>query len=190
VGLASFLVIFFHDQYGLARVMAGNFTALCVFAGSFLRPVGGYLADRLGGTRMLTALFACASVGLIAVGMLPPLWLVTTLLFIVMAMLGMGNGSVFQLVPQRFREEIGVATGVVGAAGGLGGFLLPSFLGLLKDLTGSYGVGFFYFGLAGLGCLALLRLVQRGWRMSWLSRTIEAIRLSPQLAWSARPGDD
>lgn len=177
VGLASFLVIFFHDQYGLAKVMAGNFTALCVFAGSFLRPVGGYLADRFGGTRMLTALFAYASVGLIAVGTLPPLWLVTTLLFIVMAILGMGNGSVFQLVPQRFREEIGVATGVVGAAGGLGGFLLPSFLGLLKDLAGSYGVGFFCFGLVGLACLGLLRVVQRGWRMSWLTVAFEAVRL-------------
>ena len=184
VGLASFLVIFFHDQYGLAKVLAGNFTALCVFAGSFLRPVGGYLADRFGGTRMLTALFACASVGLIAVGTLPPLWLVTTLLWCVMAILGMGNGSVFQLVPQRFREEIGVATGVVGAAGGLGGFLLPSFLGVLKDAAGSYGVGFFCFGLAGLGCLALLRLVQRDWHLSWLSRTIEALRAPPQLAWS------
>ncbi len=176
VGLASFLVIFFHDQYGLAKVMAGNFTALCVFAGSFLRPVGGYLADRFGGTRMLTALFACASVGLIVVGTLPPLWLVTTLLFFVMAVLGMGNGSMFQLVPQRFREDIGVATGVVGAAGGLGGFLLPSFLGAFKDLTGSYGVGFLCFGLAGLGCLALLRLVQRDWRFSWLATTLDAVR--------------
>ena len=184
VGLASFLVIFFHDQYGLAKVMAGNFTALCVFAGSFLRPVGGYLADRFGGTRMLAGLFACASLGLMAVGMLPPLWAATALLFFVMACLGMGNGSVFQLVPQRFRQEIGVATGVVGAAGGLGGFLLPLFLGVLKDLTGSYGAGFFRFGLAGLGCLTLLRAVQRDWRVSWLSRTIEAIRRSPQLAWS------
>ena len=168
VGLASFLTIFFHDQYGLAKVMAGNFTALCVFAGSFLRPVGGYLADRFGGTRMLTALFACASVGLMVIGTLPPLWLVTTGLFIVMAILGMGNGSVFQLVPQRFREEIGVATGVVGAAGGLGGFLLPFVLGLLKGVTGSYGMGFLCFGLAGLVCLGLLRLVQRGWHVSWL----------------------
>ena len=181
VGLASFLVIFFHDQYGLAKVMAGNFTALCVFAGSFLRPVGGYLADRFGGTRMLAALFAFASVGLIAVGALPPLWLVTTLLFLVMALLGMGNGSVFQLVPQRFQAEIGVATGVVGAAGGLGGFLLPSFLGLLKDLTGSYGVGFFCFGLAGLGCLALLRLVQQEWRLSWVTGTLQAVRSRTQL---------
>ena len=176
VGLASFLVIFFHDQYGLAKVMAGNFTALCVFAGSFLRPVGGYLADRFGGIRMLTALFACASLGLMAVGMLPPLGVATALLFFVMACLGMGNGSVFQLVPQRFRQEIGVATGVVGAAGGLGGFLLPSFLGLFKDLWGSYGGGFLCVGMMGFTCLALLRMVERGWKLSWLSATIESLR--------------
>ena len=181
VGLASFLVIFFHDQYGLAKVMAGNFTALCVFAGSFVRPVGGYLADRFGGTRMLAMLFVAASVGLIAVSTLPPLWLVTVLLFVIMAILGMGNGAVFQLVPQRFRQEIGVATGVVGAAGGLGGFLLPSFLGILKDLTGSYGVGFLCFGLVGLGCFTLLRVVRQGWRVSWLAHTMEAIQLSPRL---------
>lgn len=184
VGLASFLVIFFHDQYGLTKVMAGNFTALCVFAGSFLRPVGGYLADRFGGTRMLMALFLFASIGLAAVGTLPPLWLVTVLLFLVMAVLGMGNGSVFQLVPQRFREEIGVATGVIGAAGGLGGFLLPWWLGSLKDLTGSYGAGFVGFGVAGLGCLGLLRLVQRGWHLSWLGRTLETVEHSMRMAVS------
>ena len=190
VGLASFLTIFFHDQYGLAKVMAGNFTALCVFAGSFLRPVGGYLADRFGGARMLAVLFICASLGLMAVGTLPPLWLATALLFWVMACLGMGNGSVFQLVPQRFGREIGVATGVVGAAGGLGGFLLPSFLGLIKDLTGSYGVGWSCVGLAGLVCLTLLRAVQRGWQISWLTTTVEAIRLPPQTLALAQTRED
>lgn len=169
VGLASFLVIFFHDQYGLAKVMAGNFTALCVCAGSFLRPVGGYLADRLGGIRMLKVLFVSASLCLFGVGMLPPLGLATALLFLVMACLGMGNGSVFQLVPQRFRHEIGVATGVVGAAGGLGGFLLPSFLGLTKELTGSYAGGLFCCGIAGLVCMALLCFIQREWKASWLN---------------------
>jgi NNP family nitrate/nitrite transporter-like MFS transporter len=179
VGLASFLVMFFHDQYGLANVTAGNFTALCVFAGSFLRPVGGYLADRFGGTRMLTLLFVSASAGLMAVGLLPPVWCSTLLLFFVMACLGMGNGSVFQLVPQRFRQEIGVATGLVGAAGGIGGFFLLTVMGVAKELVGSYGAGFFCIGLAGLACLALLRIVQPGWRGSWLS-AIEAIQMQPE----------
>ena len=54
----------------------------------------------------------------------------------------MGNGSVFQLLPQRFPTSVGMLTGIVGAAGGLGGFFLPSILGLLKDRTGSFGIGF------------------------------------------------
>jgi NNP family nitrate/nitrite transporter-like MFS transporter len=168
VGLASFLAIFFHDQYGLSKVMAGNFTALCVFAGSMFRPLGGYLADRFGGLRLLKALLGAVGVLMFGVGLLPPLAVVTILLFLGMLCLGMGNGSVFQLVPQRFREEIGVVTGIVGAAGGLGGFLLPALLGILKDVTGSYGTGFFVFAGLTCYCLIALRAVQGGWRASWL----------------------
>jgi NNP family nitrate/nitrite transporter-like MFS transporter len=79
----------------------------------------------------------------------------------------MGNGAVFQLVPQRFQQRIGVATGLVGATGGLGGFLLPAMLGVLKDLLGSYSAGFLLFGLAALSALLLLLTVQRTWQESW-----------------------
>lgn len=171
VGLASFLVIFLHDQYGLTRVMAGNATALCLLAGSLSRPIGGYLADRFGGTRMLTVLLVGGSFGLVGMALLPPLWLAILFLFFLMACLGMGNGSVFQLVPQRFREEIGAATGIVGAAGGLGGFLLPNLLGWLKETTGSYGNGLLCFSAAGFICVALLKLMQRQWRLSWMPET-------------------
>lgn len=163
VGLASFLGIFFHDQYGLSKVMAGNFTALCVFAGSFSRPIGGYFADRFGGVRMLSILFGLVGILMLGVGFLPPLITATLLIFLGMACLGMGNGAVFQLVPQRFRKEIGVITGIVGAAGGAGGFFLPTFLGFFKDVAGSYGVGFIIFGLASLSALVILRIVQTGW---------------------------
>lgn len=169
VGLASFLGIFFHDQYGLSKVMAGNFTALCVFAGSFFRPVGGYLADRFGGVRILTLLFGFIGVLMLGVAMLLPLVLVTVLIFLCMTCLGMGNGAVFQLVPLRFQKEIGVMTGIVGAAGGLGGFFLPTLLGSFKDITGSYGTGFMTFALAGLAALTLLRIVQEGWSFHVLS---------------------
>ena len=172
VGLASFLAIFFHDQYGLSKVMAGNFTALCVFAGSMFRPLGGALADRFGGVRMLKALFGAVGALLLGVGWLPPLALVTILLFLAMSGLGMSNGAVFQLVPQRFRDEIGVLTGIVGAAGGLGGFLLPAFLGILKEMTGSYGPGFFLFAGMACYCLLVLRILQAGWRARWL-RSLE-----------------
>ncbi|MGH7198623.1 MAG: MFS transporter [Candidatus Omnitrophota bacterium] len=163
VGLASFLGIFFHDQYGLSKVNAGYFTALCVAAGSFVRPVGGYLADRFGGIRMLSMLFGAVAVFMLGVGFLPSVYLATFLIFLGMACLGMGNGSVFQLVPLRFRKEIGVMTGVVGAAGGLGGFFLPTLLGYFKDKVGSYGVGFMVFACASFAALLILRVVQRGW---------------------------
>jgi NNP family nitrate/nitrite transporter-like MFS transporter len=167
VGLASFLSVFFLSQYGLSRVEAGNFATLCVIAGSALRPIGGHLADRLGGVRMLTILYLAAGAALLGLGTLPPLWAGTALLFAAMATLGMGNGAVFQLVPQRFPAEIGVATGIVGAAGGLGGFLLPTLLGAMKGATGSFSGGFIAFAMAGgFGGAAALAYASRGWRGS------------------------
>jgi NNP family nitrate/nitrite transporter-like MFS transporter len=83
-----------------------------------------------------------------------------------MGFLGMGNGAVFQLVPQRFGKEIGVITGIVGAAGGIGGFFLPNLLGTFKSLTDSFGPGFFAFALLGVACAVLLRLRQVAWERS------------------------
>jgi NNP family nitrate/nitrite transporter-like MFS transporter len=167
VGLASYLSIFFHDQYALTKVQAGDLTTIVVLFGSFLRPVGGLLADRLGGYRMLLVLLTGISICLAGVATLPPVTIALALLVGAMAMLGMGNGSVFQLVPQRFPDRVGIMTGIIGAAGGFGGFLLPSLLGTIKDRTGSFGLGFAIFGgLVLLGAAALLYL-GRVWRENW-----------------------
>jgi NNP family nitrate/nitrite transporter-like MFS transporter len=163
VGLASFLNIFFHDQYDLSSVQAGSFATLCVIAGSFLRPLGGYLADRFGGIRILTALYVGVGATMLGLFTLPPLSWGTVFLFLGMGMLGMGNGSVFQLVPQRFPREIGVMTGIVGAAGGAGGFFLPNVLGLLKQFSGSFASGFLVFAFVGFGCAVALLYVSRSW---------------------------
>ncbi|MDB5724772.1 MAG: major facilitator superfamily 1, partial [Novosphingobium sp.] len=84
-----------------------------------------------------------------------------------MGTLGTGNGAVFQLVPQRFRKEIGVMTGLVGFGGGVGGFYLASSLGFIKKATGSTSIGFMIF--AGLALVALLGLtvVKSRWRTTW-----------------------
>ena len=94
---------------------------------------------------------------------LPPLAVGTVFMFLGMGMLGMGNGAVFQLVPQRFPKEIGVITGVVGAAGGIGGFFLPTLLGAVKKSTGSFSGGFLSFALICVGCAAALVYVSRVW---------------------------
>jgi len=93
----------------------------------------------------------------------------TGLLLVGMGLLGMGNGAVFQLVPQRFPEEIGVMTGLVGAAGGIGGFVLPNMLGGLKHLTGSFAGGFLFFAMAGLACAGVLAMVSQSWHQEFVS---------------------
>ena len=84
-----------------------------------------------------------------------------------MAMMGMGNGSVFQLVPQRFAGRVGIITGIVGAAGGLGGFLLPSALGAIKGGTGTFGLGFAVLAFVALAGAAALLALGRVWRSQW-----------------------
>jgi len=177
-GLASSLTIYFNTQYGLAPVTAGYFTAACVFAGSLVRPIGGRLADRLGGIKTLSVMYllaACflfiASTGLSSAS--------SAVIVFVLAMLalGTGNGAVFQLVPQRFRKEIGTMTGLVGMAGGIGGFYLASSMGYSKQLTGSYQLGLSLF--TSLAVLALIGLssVKTRWRTTWGSAALTMAKI-------------
>jgi NNP family nitrate/nitrite transporter-like MFS transporter len=173
VGFTSFLTTFFHEQYHVSRISAGDFTTMVVVSGSLMRPLGGWLSDRLGGYRLLLVLLTGAAAGLAGVASLPPLPIVVPLLFVTVGLLGMGNGAVFQLVPQRFAARMGIVTGVVGAAGGLGGFFLPSVLGLARDVSGSYTVGLAAVSAAFLlGSLVLLHLGTR-WTASWQPQAVK-----------------
>src|SRR5579863_6510295 len=167
VGMASFLSVFFHDQYHLTKVQAGDFTTVVVLAGSFLRPVGGWLADKIGGYRLLVAIFSGVALCLITASTLPTIAVVVPMLFLLMGMLGMGNGAIFQMAPQRFSADIELITGIVGAAGGLGGFFLPSALGALKDISGSYGTGLLCFALLLAVSVFLLLEFGVNWYASW-----------------------
>ncbi|MFT3967105.1 MAG: nitrate/nitrite transporter [Sphingobium sp.] len=167
VGLAASLPIYFTDQFGLTPVVAGYCTAACVFAGSLVRPMGGALADRIGGVKALMIVYLVAAIALAGVSQATTLAGALGLFVLAMLALGTGNGSVFQLVPQRFQAEIGVMTGLVGMAGGVGGFYLASSLGVAKQWTGSFAPGFLIF--AGLSLLALIgvAMVKARWRASW-----------------------
>ncbi|MDP3747290.1 MAG: nitrate/nitrite transporter [Phenylobacterium sp.] len=168
VGLSSSLTIYFNTQYGLAPVMAGFFTAACVFAGSMVRPIGGALADRIGGIRTLSIMYVVAAAALSVMSFgLADVRVTLGVVICGMAALGMGNGAVFQLVPQRFRNEIGVMTGLVGMTGGIGGFYLASSLGLAKQLTGSYQAGFLGFAALALVALVGLTSIKKQWRTTW-----------------------
>ena len=169
VGMSSFINTFFVDQYDYPKVAVGLFTWPFIVSGSFLRPLGGALADKIGGIRMLSVLYSVGIVAALLIGFVITNKAITfPLLFVLMGAMGMGNGSVFQLIPQRFRKQIGVMTGLVGAAGGVGGYYLAQVMGSLHDVFHTYGAGFFAF--AGIAAVALitLRLVSPGWERTWL----------------------
>ncbi len=178
VGLASSLTIYFSDQYGLKPQVAGYFTAACVFAGSLVRPVGGLIADRIGGIKTLSVCYILAGLFLIIVSFgLPKDWMALSVFVCAMLALGTGNGAVFQLVPQRFRKEIGVMTGLVGMAGGVGGFYLASSMGYSKQLTGNYQIGFLIFAALAFFALTGLTAVKRRWRTTWGAAHMTAAKI-------------
>ena len=178
VGMASSLTIYFNDQYALSAIHAGYFTAACVFAGSLVRPIGGFFSDRFGGIKTLSWMYAIAATFL-AILSLNLNHQVAALIVVMVTMiaLGMGNGAVFQLVPQRFRKEIGIMTGIVGMAGGVGGFYLASSLGFSKQITGSYSLGLIVFSLLALVALVGLTIIKNKWRTTWGSATVTTAKI-------------
>ena len=167
VGLASSYVLFFTGEYGLTKVRAGDFAALCTFLGALARPIGGAVADRIGGIRSLYVFYAIAAFCLTVAAVIPVFWVNTVLFALASGALGMANGSVFQLLPQRFGKDIGVMTGLVGCGGGIGGFWLASSLGFAKQHTGSYAMGFLIFAALCVLAIVGLTMVKTRWRTTW-----------------------
>jgi NNP family nitrate/nitrite transporter-like MFS transporter len=184
VGLASALPLYFTTQYHATGIAAGLVVALIVAFGSGFRPIGGFIADRIGGVRTLSVLFVVVSACYFAISLLPegpapakggwsllqlpPIAFAAVALFSLGVLaLGMGNGAVFQLLPQRFRGEIGAMTGLVGAAGGLGGYFLAKTLAVSKGMTGGFTMGFAFFSLLALLGLVGLVFVKARWRTTW-----------------------
>jgi MFS transporter, NNP family, nitrate/nitrite transporter len=167
-GFASALPGYFHDEFGFGPQHAGWATAACVLAGSVMRPVGGVIADRIGGTRTLLAVYLSAALLVAAAGVgVGGAVGAVTLFVLTLLCLGAGNGAVFQLVPQRFGTDIGLMTGLIGMAGGVGGFLLAAGLGVLKQHTGGYSVGLWLFAGIALAAWGLLTGVKAQWRNQW-----------------------
>lgn len=168
VGFASFLPILLHGSYGLSKLQAATVTAVGVGLGSLLRPVGGWLADRFGGTGVLAAVFGLAGIALVVIAGTPSLAVLVVAFPVAMGLFGIGNGATFQIVGLRFSDRIGVVTGIVGAAGGLGGFLLPTILGELHNAAG-YGNGLALVATATLCALPVIVFVRGRWRQGWAS---------------------
>ncbi len=150
------------------HVVAGYFAAFCIMAGALLRPVGGAIADRVGGIKSLYIYFSSVTL-LIFINAFIGLsfWFAIFVMFLIMANLGMANGALFQLVPQRFSKDIGIMTGLIGAAGALGGVGILVVLGASTMMFGDYTIGFLFIAANALIAMAGLSLVKTRWRTTW-----------------------
>lgn len=164
VGMTSYVSLLLTTQYGLSKIEAGYVMAALSFTGAMVRPIGGWIADKLSGVKVLLVLLGAIACGDFAFALLmPALAGGIALLGGLYLCFGLGNGATFQLVPHRWKDKTGLLTGVIGAAGGIGGFYLPVVMGMTRESTGSYQAGFLTFG--GLAVLALLLIgaLQRQW---------------------------
>lgn len=154
VAFSIYLPTLLRDNFGLSPADAGARAAGFVILATLMRPVGGMLADRKGGARVLVAVFLAVAVLGILMGC--P-WMPTFTIGALgaAAALGLGNGAVFKLVPQYFPKETATVTGLVGAFGGLGGFFPPLVLGVVRDASGAYTWGFIFLALFALMCLGV-----------------------------------
>ena len=179
IGLANFLPTYFHDQFNVTKIEAGQLTMLAALMGSGIRILGGYISDRIGGINTLTGVLAIAIVSVVLAGAANTSLTATTLLFMLcFAALGAGNGALFQLVPLRWPATTAVAGSMIGELGALGGGLIPNAMGLSKQFTGTFFYGFLAFAVVGVVMLVLLRVVQIRWTRTWAEKGGRA-RTSP-----------
>ncbi|MHB1244169.1 MAG: MFS transporter [Gaiellaceae bacterium] len=158
VAMAVFLPKLLVDWFDFSLVDAGLRAAGFTVVATAARPLGGIAADRWGAYPVLVLAFAGIAVDagiLAAVAPEPRIVPVTVASLTLAGFLGAGNGAVFKLVPAEFPENSGAATGIVGAAGGMGGFFPPLLMGVVNDAFGSYSIGFIGLLLFTAGCLAL-----------------------------------
>ena len=154
VAMAIYLPTFLTEMFGLTPQDAGFRTAGFVVLATAMRPVGGVLADRIGGRTILMWIFPIVTA--MAIFMACPLMSTFTIGALGMAaVIGLGNGAVFKLVPQYFPQSVGSVTGLVGAAGGLGGFFPPLIVGGVKQTTGAFTWGFLLLAVFAAICLAV-----------------------------------
>ncbi|UOF92066.1 NarK/NasA family nitrate transporter [Fodinisporobacter ferrooxydans] len=154
VAFGNYLPSLLVDVFKITPIDAGMRAAGFVVLATLVRPIGGYLADKFGASKMLSLIFillsACALILSVA---LSNIIAMTIACLLTAALVGIGNGTVFKLVPQYFPTTTGIVTGIVGAAGGIGGFFPPIVMGIIKDATGGYALGFVFLLVFTFSCL-------------------------------------
>jgi NNP family nitrate/nitrite transporter-like MFS transporter len=161
VAFGVYLPTFLKTVYGLGTTDAASRAAGFVVLATLARPVGGWLSDRVSGIKVLQWALGVVAAGAVVTAFQPHIVLATVAFLVMAAALGLGNGAVFAFVGTGVpAASVGSVTGLVGAAGGLGGFLPPIVMGLVYQATGDYAIG-----LMLLSDVALAGLVFTAWRL-------------------------
>ncbi|WP_077624029.1 nitrate/nitrite transporter [Sediminibacillus massiliensis] len=156
VAFTVYLPNFLVANFGLDKVDAGLRTAGFIAVATFLRPVGGWLADRFQSLIILMFVFGGFTVAAMLLSFAPSITLYTVGCMTIAIAAGIGNGVIFKLVPMYFHKQAGIANGIVAAMGGLGGFFPPLILSSLYSLTGHYAIGFMALSQVALASLILV----------------------------------
>jgi NNP family nitrate/nitrite transporter-like MFS transporter len=171
IGIVTFLPTYYHDQFGVGKVQAGQLTMLAALMGAVVRVAGGWISDHWGGVNTLTVVLVVVSVALVGVGLSAHSLVLTTLLLIVcFAALGAGNGALFQLVPLRWPTSTAVAGSMIGEIGALGGGLVPALMGQAKQHMDSFLPGFVVLAVFSLLMLGVMRKMQLRWTRTWAEK--------------------
>ncbi|MEV7208961.1 MULTISPECIES: MFS transporter [unclassified Streptomyces] len=155
VAFSVYLPTYLKTGYGLTQADAANRMAGFVLLAVAMRPVGGWLSDRIGPVRVVTGTLVVVLAAALVQSSTPALTPVGTAAFLSLAgALGAGSGAVFALVALLApANRLGSVTGVVGAAGGLGGFVPPLVMGSLYGTYGSYALGLLLLGAVAAAAL-------------------------------------
>jgi MFS transporter, NNP family, nitrate/nitrite transporter len=171
IGIVTFLPTYYHDQFGVSKVQAGQLTMLAALMGAVVRVFGGWISDQWGGVNTLTVVLVVVAVALVGVGLSAHSLVLTTLLLIVcFAALGAGNGALFQLVPLRWPMSTAVAGSMIGEIGALGGGVVPAMMGQAKQHMDSFLPGFVVMAVFSLLMLAVMRKMQVRWTRTWAEK--------------------
>lgn len=170
IGFTMFLPTLFADGYGISKKTMGQWSAPIIVMASVTRVIGGWLADKFGGLNNM--LFVCIGVTVLSLiaSMMPPLWMMAVILFLIFCLLGAGNGSTFQLVPHRWPLTTAIAMSLIGEVGALGGSLIPNTMGLSKKYYGTFGGGFLLWAVIGLGICIMYVVMGKRWTSAWVGK--------------------
>lgn len=166
VAFTVYLPNFLVNHFELTKVDAGLRTAGFIILATLLRPVGGFLADKLNAYKILMFVFIGYTAFGVLLAFMPSLPLYSVSILGIAACAGIGNGTIFKLVPTHFSKQAGIVNGIVSAVGGLGGFFPPLVLAYVFAKTGQYSIGFMAISEFALVSFAIVTMMYMNERFS------------------------